>query len=203
VKIWKLESDYGSIIYKTTLDGHSDFILSIAFNSTGNILASGSYDKTVKLWKLNDDYSNGKCIKTLHGHTNYILSIAFNTSGSMLATGGYDNTAKLWELNLDYTDIECIATLRGHTSWICSIAFSPLLPIMATGSYDGTTILWKLSRPKIKFDDLLNFYRIFRKSSIKNIQKLPNDIILKICMHRFKIYDHDDINKCCYNLMLL
>ena len=32
-----------------TLVGHSDYVYSVAFNSNGTVLASGSDDKTIKL----------------------------------------------------------------------------------------------------------------------------------------------------------
>ena len=36
----------------SSLKGHSNYILSIDFNNTGTILASGSYDNTIKLWNI-------------------------------------------------------------------------------------------------------------------------------------------------------
>ena len=35
-----------------TLTGHSNYVYSVAFNNTGNILASGSRDNTIKLWNV-------------------------------------------------------------------------------------------------------------------------------------------------------
>ena len=31
---------------------HSNYVSSVAFNNSGTILASGSYDKTIKLWNV-------------------------------------------------------------------------------------------------------------------------------------------------------
>ena len=33
-----------------TLEGHIDYVYSVAFDPSGGTLASGSYDHTVKLW---------------------------------------------------------------------------------------------------------------------------------------------------------
>ena len=35
-----------------TLKGHSNWVMSVAFNNTGTILASGSFDNTIKLWNV-------------------------------------------------------------------------------------------------------------------------------------------------------
>ena len=35
-----------------SLLGHKDKVTSVAFNSTGTILASGSEDNTIKLWNV-------------------------------------------------------------------------------------------------------------------------------------------------------
>ena len=48
-----------------TLEGHTDTVYSVAFDPTGQTLASGSDDNTVKLWEP----ASGKLLRTLEGHT--------------------------------------------------------------------------------------------------------------------------------------
>ena len=72
-----------------TLEGHTDWVRSVAFNGAG-MLASGSYDNSIKLW----DISTMTCIGTLEGHTDWVLSVAFNGVG-MLASGSWDDTINL------------------------------------------------------------------------------------------------------------
>ena len=50
IKLWNVESR----TEVATLEGHSDYVKSVAFNSEGTLLASGSYDNTIKLKFLND-----------------------------------------------------------------------------------------------------------------------------------------------------
>ena len=58
-------------------------MFSVAFNTNGTILASGSYDRTIKLWNVETKTE----IATLKGHSNSVFSVAFNTNGTILASG--------------------------------------------------------------------------------------------------------------------
>ncbi|KAH8723314.1 hypothetical protein GQ44DRAFT_774162 [Phaeosphaeriaceae sp. PMI808] len=57
-----------------TLEGHSGYVLSVAFSHDLTRLASTSHDKTVKIW----DTSNGACLQTLEGHSKSVGSVAFS-----------------------------------------------------------------------------------------------------------------------------
>jgi WD40 repeat protein len=76
---------------RRTLESHQGPIYKLAFEPTGETLASGSEDTTVKLWNTR----NGKLLHTLDGHSLGVCSLAFNPQGDTLASGGYDNTVIL------------------------------------------------------------------------------------------------------------
>ncbi|NUN66390.1 NACHT domain-containing protein [Pseudanabaena biceps] len=141
IKLWNvnintpqtLESDLQPF---QILRGHSDRILSIAFSPNGQILASGSADRTIKLW----DAHTGKLMKTLHGHRSWVWGIAISPDSKFLASGSYDHTVKLWNLESG----ECLQTLQGHPSSVLSVIFSHDGKTLFSGGYDKLVKHWHL-----------------------------------------------------------
>ena len=78
----------------STLQGHSEYVYSVAFHPSAPYLATGSHDSTAKLWLLNGN--DAACVSTLQGHSDQVTSVAFHPSAPYLATGSIDKTAKLW-----------------------------------------------------------------------------------------------------------
>ncbi|MGK7899738.1 MAG: WD40 repeat domain-containing protein, partial [Xenococcus sp. (in: cyanobacteria)] len=69
-----------------------------------NIIASGSYDRTVRIW----DGETGECLHIIHGHSKEIVSVAFSPDGSSLASGSKNGIVKLWDLDT----YECTKTFK-------------------------------------------------------------------------------------------
>jgi WD40 repeat protein len=66
----------------------------LAISPDGQVLASGSADKTIKLWHL----ATGQLIRTLKGHLSSVNSIAISPDGETLVSGSADKTIKLWRV---------------------------------------------------------------------------------------------------------
>jgi len=86
----KLELPPGVKLIRT-LDGHEHVVWSVAFDSQGGTLASGSGDQTVKLWEV----QSGKLLRPLEGHENGVFGVSFDPQGGTLASGSGDRTVKL------------------------------------------------------------------------------------------------------------
>ncbi|KAL4985441.1 NACHT and WD40 domain protein [Aspergillus falconensis] len=117
-----------------TLEGHSDWVESVAFSHDSQMVASGSDDNTVKLW----DAKTGSELQTLKGHSDSVQSVAFSHDSQMVASGSDDNTVKLWDAK---TGSE-LQTLKGHSDSVQSVAFSHDSQMIASGSHDNTIKLW-------------------------------------------------------------
>ena len=123
-----------------TLTGHFDSVNSVAFSPDGEMLASGSRDKTIEIW----DMKKGKRWFTLTGHGDSVNSVAFSPDGEMLASGSRDKTIEIWDMKKGKRWF----TLIGHSDWVDTVAFSPDNQILASGGRDQGIEIWNLRKAK-------------------------------------------------------
>jgi ribosome assembly protein 4 len=128
----------------STLSGHSESIIVVAFSPDGKRLASGSGDRTVRFWDLNTNTP----LPVSPAHKNWIMCLAWSPDGRFLASGSMDNTIQIW----DGSSGKPIGQpLRGHTQWITALAWEPLhieSPSMrlVSASKDGSARIWDATR---------------------------------------------------------
>jgi WD40 repeat protein/serine/threonine protein kinase len=111
--------------------GHTWNIQEVAFDRTGQFLASAGADSTVRIW----DVRAGKEVVTLQpGHAGGVTSVAFSQDGKYLASGSLDQTVKLWETGT----WKLVRTIPDAHGGINSVRFAPDSRCLAWGGTDAT-----------------------------------------------------------------
>uniref|UniRef100_A0A8C5CSX6 WD repeat, SAM and U-box domain-containing protein 1 n=1 Tax=Gadus morhua TaxID=8049 RepID=A0A8C5CSX6_GADMO len=100
VKIWTITSLFcvsvlgWEVKLLHTLRGQSAPVLSCSYSSDGQLLASGSVDKTVTIY----DANNAVLLYTLNQHERYVTACAFSPTDAVMATGSMDKTVNVWRI---------------------------------------------------------------------------------------------------------
>jgi WD40 repeat protein len=132
LKLW--DTATGKLVWSAR--EHKALVTCAAFSADGQVIASGSFDKTVKLW----DAGTGRELATLDRHTAEVSCLAFAPRGRQLATGGRDKVVYLWDTDTRNQP----RPLRGHTKELRGVAFSPDGQRLATAG-DQTVRLWDVA----------------------------------------------------------
>ena len=115
IKLW----DPATGAPRQTLEGHSGWVMAVAFSPDGKLLASGSWDKTVKLW----DPATGTLQQTLKGYSDAVQKVAFSPGGKYLETNQKRfNTESFHVRSLTQT---ANSFYKKVTDWVRAVVFSP------------------------------------------------------------------------------
>lgn len=68
-------------------------VTTLEWSSSGELLATGSYDGVARVWSR-----NGELKQTLKGHRGPIFSLKWNKSGNFLLSGSYDKSTIVWDV---------------------------------------------------------------------------------------------------------
>jgi len=100
-RIWTLNSDKTShsILLPhghDTADKKNKDVTTLEWSSSGEVLATGSYDGVARVWSR-----SGELLQTLKGHRGPIFSLKWNKRGNFLLSGSYDKSTIVWDVTGD------------------------------------------------------------------------------------------------------
>lgn len=119
---------------------HRHYILCLALNKQGNIMASGSFDETVILW----DVRSAKHISILSAHSDPVCCLSFCIDGSMLLSAGYDGLIRGW----DMSSRRCIKTLGFDPTAISFAKWTKNGQYIISGTLNNTIRIWNFETAK-------------------------------------------------------
>lgn len=118
------------------LEGHRGEVNKIEWDSSGELLASCSDDKTVRVWR---PFGRLGPI-TLTGHTHHVYTIKWAPGDrKVLASGAFDYTVRLWDVMTQ----SCICVVQKHQQPIYTIGFSPRGKFFVSGGIDNIMNMWR------------------------------------------------------------
>lgn len=149
-----------------TLTSQSAPVLSCAFSSDGELVVSGSVDKSVAIY----DADQGTLLHTLKQHDRYVTAVALSPTMPWIATGSMDRTVNVWRIEdgvsttaAESSQTECQGRkLPGHSrllladwseedvrAWLLEEGLQELVSIFKANNIDGVE-LGRLSKETAK-----------------------------------------------------
>ena len=119
---------------------HNSYVTGLV--STGNLLISGGYDKSLIWWNA----ETGEQIRRIEGaHERWIRALAVSPDGTKLASVGDDMKTRIWDVGtgnclLDLDGYE-LQTPHGFPSMLYAVAFSADGSRIATGNKTGKVFI--------------------------------------------------------------
>ena len=138
----KSENSWKKPILINTLSGHLWGVNSLAISPDGQLLISGSVDKSVNIWNL----PQGKIIHSMKGHINEVWTVAISPDGNTAASGSGDSTIKLWDLATGTLKKE----FSSQSGWVVSLVFSPDGKMLVSGGADSTIKVWDMATYQLR-----------------------------------------------------
>ena len=129
-----------------TLEGHAEAILSVAYNQSGDLLATGG-NNLIKIWHVNSQIEHA----TFRGHEQAVSAVSFLPRGGKLVSGSWDGTIKLW----DVASGEELQTKAEDQEAVGCLSISPDGSRLVSCGWDGFIRRWIISDGEIHDSDFV------------------------------------------------
>jgi WD40 repeat protein len=118
----------------STLRGHEDAILDVAFSADGQRVATASYDGTARVWR-----ADGTGEPLVLRHEGLVHTVDFSPDGQRVVTASHDGPVRLWPLDAPGEPL----VLR-HEGKVHAVDFSPDGELVVTAGDDHTARIWRV-----------------------------------------------------------
>lgn len=124
----------------SSLEGHKDSILDVAFSPNGRDLVSASGDHTLRFWDIQTETPISIC----EGHKAWVLVVSWSPDGLTLASGDNNGQIRTWDPRCKK---KSSLVFNGHKSFVSAISWEPLhinkdCTRFVSGSKDKTVRVW-------------------------------------------------------------
>jgi WD40 repeat protein len=135
--------DAGTGRHRSTLSGHTGFVVSLAFAPDGATLASSGGDLMTRIWDLATDRE----VFAISSPMTAYVALAFSQDSRLLCLGAPTSpVVRLW----DVTAWVERATLEGATGSVLALAISPDGTTLAAADLQEAVTFWDLATLKIR-----------------------------------------------------
>jgi WD40 repeat protein len=123
--------------YLHILKGHDLAITALVISDNGQVLVSGSADRTIRIWCLR----TMQLLRQISSGSIRITALAISLDGQLLISGSSSGSLKFWQLSSG----ERVHTIRAaHDKTIHTLAITPNGQQLITGGADRTLKQWDL-----------------------------------------------------------
>lgn len=136
VHFWRRSTGQDSM-----MSGYRGKPSSIAFDSTGKLLATGG-SETITVWSFENDGPEGTTPGQLYHHQSFVSDFSFAPQGKRLASGARDGSLAVWGLKNDGHG-GSIGTSQ-MSAQVSTIAWRKDSRALAAGDAMGLVVTWKV-----------------------------------------------------------
>ncbi|KAF2405476.1 WD40 repeat-like protein [Trichodelitschia bisporula] len=135
-RVWDCET--GTPLF--TLQGHTSWVLCVAYSPDNTLIATGSNDKSVRIWEAKTGKALGGAMK---GHTAFVRSLCWepyhlqDPGRPRVASSSKDSTVRVWDVVSKTADI----ILTGHKASVSCVRWGGT-GMIYTSSQDKTIKVW-------------------------------------------------------------